>query len=88
MFAHVDLATSRLRAGRLDAAAVAADPVLTLSPSKRIAGLPRYFDRTRAVLASPRYQGSPDARDLDERIEEFCRETVVAGLHALPTGPG
>ncbi|HEX3924640.1 MAG TPA: hypothetical protein VHY31_20315 [Streptosporangiaceae bacterium] len=38
----------------------------------------------RAELASPRYQSSPRARDLDEQIEEFTRDTIVAGLRELP----
>jgi len=88
MAARIDLATARLRAGQLDAATVAAQPVLSLSPSMRIASLPQRFDRARAELAQPRYQGSPDARDLDERIEEFCRETIASDLHSLPAGPG
>jgi hypothetical protein len=88
MAAHIDLATARLRAGQLDAATVAAQPVLSLSPSMRIASLPQRFDRARAELARPRYQGSSEARDLDEQIEEFCRETIAGDLHSLPAGPG
>ena len=88
MAAQIDLATAKLRAGQLDAATVAAQPVLSLSPSMRIASLPRRFDRARAELARPRYQGSPEARELDEQIEEFCRETIAGDLHSLPAGPG
>jgi hypothetical protein len=88
MIAHVDLATANLRAGQLDAAVVATESVLALPPSRRIAGLPQRFDRARAELASARYQGSPTATDLDERIEEFCRGTIVASSHSLPAGPG
>jgi hypothetical protein len=88
MAAHIDLATARLRAGQLDAATVAAQPVLSLSPGMRIASLPQRFDRARAELARPRYQGSPEARELDEQIEEFCRETIAGDLHSLPAGPG
>ena len=88
MTAYVDLVAARLSAGQLDAAVAAADPVLALSPNRRIAALPQRFGRTRAELASPRYAGSPEATDLDERIEEFCRETVVASSHALSPGPG
>lgn len=88
MAARIDLATARLRAGQLDAAAVAAQPVLTLPPSMRITTLPQRFGRARAELARPRYQGSPEAQDLDEQIEEFCRETIASDLHSLPAGPG
>jgi hypothetical protein len=88
MAAHIDLATARLRAGQLDAATVAAQPVLSLSPSMRIASLPQRFDRARAELTRARYQGSPEARELDEQIEQFCRETIAGDLHSLPAGPG
>jgi hypothetical protein len=86
--AHIELATARLRAGQLDGAAAAAQPVLTLPSSKRITSLSRRFDRVRTELARPRYQGSPQARELDEQIEEFCRETIAGDLHSLPAGPG
>ena len=39
-------------------------------------------------LASSRYQGSASASEMDERIEDFGRDTVVGDLHDLPTGPG
>ncbi len=41
----------------------------------------------RAELAAPVFRGSAQARELDERIEEFGRDSVTAGLHALPAGP-
>lgn len=84
MITHADLATVRLRAGDLEAAALALEPVLALPTARRIDSLPRRLTRTRAELASPRYQGSAQARELDERIEEFGRDTIVAGLHELP----
>jgi len=46
------------------------------------------FTRVRAELARPRYQGSPQARNLDERIEDFGRDTIVGVLHDLPAGSG
>lgn len=84
---HVNLATAQLRADQLDAAAAAAEPVLALPPGKRIAALPQRLDRVRGELALPQYQGSSEARELDERIEEFCRETIAAELRDLPVGP-
>ena len=86
--AHVELATARLRAGQLDGAVAAAEPVLTLPSGKRIKSLSRRFDRVRMELARPRYQDSAQARELDEQIEEFCRETIAGDLHSLPAGPG
>jgi hypothetical protein len=87
MAARIDLATADLRAGRLDAAVAAADPVLALPPSRRVSSLPRCFSGVRTELAQPIYRGSAQARDLDERIEQFCGETVVADLHSLHSGP-
>jgi hypothetical protein len=64
------------------------EPVLSLSLGMRLDTLPVRFRGVRAELAGARYQGSRRARELDERIEEFCREGVVADLRALPGGPG
>jgi hypothetical protein len=88
MLAHADLAMARLRASQLDAAIAAVEPVLTLSPGNRTALLSQRLTAVRTELAGSRYQGSPQARTLDERIEEFCRETIVGELHSLPGGPG
>jgi hypothetical protein len=41
----------------------------------------------RAELAAPIFRTSAGARSLDEQIEEFTSDSVIAGLHALPTGP-
>jgi tetratricopeptide (TPR) repeat protein len=86
--AHVDLATARLRAGQLDAAIAALEPTLSLSPGQRITSIPQRLSRVRAELAHRIYQGSPQARELDKRIEEFSRETIVADLHDLPASLG
>jgi len=81
---QINLATARLRSGALDAAAAASEPVLSLPPAKRVAALAQCFGRVRHELAQPVYRGSAQARELDERIEDFCRETVVAELRSLP----
>jgi hypothetical protein len=86
--ARIDLATARLRTGALDAAAEAIGPVLSLPPAKRTLELPQRMTAVRAELAQPVFRGSPQARDLDERIEEFGREAVTASLHALPGTAG
>ena len=86
--AHIDLATALLRADQLDTAAAALTPVLSFPSGKRIDSLPQRLGRVRAELARPRYQGSIQARELDERIEEFNRETVPGDLHSLPAAPG
>ncbi len=84
--AHVDLATALLRAGRLDAAAVALGPALAVSPGQRISAIPQRMGRVRSELARNPYQGSPLATELDEQIEDFTRETIVRDLHDLPGG--
>jgi hypothetical protein len=84
----IDLATIRLRGGDLDAATVALGPVLSLPIGQRITAITARLTRVRAELAHPRYQGSPQARDLDERIEDFARDTITTGLHELPGTPG
>ena len=84
--ASIDLATVRLRAGALDAAAAALAPVLALPPAQRISSLNSRVHLVRTELAAPVFRGSAQARDLDERIEEFGRDSVTADLHALPGG--
>jgi hypothetical protein len=85
---RIDLGTARLRAGALDSAAEAVEPVLSLPPAKRTLELPQRMSAVRAELAQPIFRGSAQASDLDERIEEFGREAVTASLHALPSATG
>lgn len=84
--ARADLATADLRIGRLDAAIAAVDPVLRLATARRVSSLSVCLGRTRRELATPIYRGSAQARELGERIEQFCRQTVVTDLHSLPGG--
>ncbi len=88
MYARTDLATARLRSGALDAAVVAVQPVLSLPAQNRTLELPQRLNAVRAELAAPIFRGSPQARELEERIEEFGRETITTGLHSLSGGPG
>jgi hypothetical protein len=81
------LAAVQLRMGRLDAAAVTLEPVLSLPVGQRISALTGQLAQVRTELRRPRYQGSPQARTLDERIEDFGRDTIVTELHSLPIGP-
>ncbi|HET9079048.1 MAG TPA: helix-turn-helix transcriptional regulator [Trebonia sp.] len=85
--ASIDLAAVRLRTGALDAATAAMTPVLSLPPAQRVSSLRTRMHLVRAELAAPVFRGSAQARELDERIEEFGRDSVTAGLHALPAGP-
>jgi len=85
--AGIYLAAVRLRSGALDAAVSVLEPVLTLPPTQRITALTTRLTMVRTELAAPIFRGSPQARSLDERIEEFGRESIIVGLHSLP-GPG
>jgi transcriptional regulator with XRE-family HTH domain len=86
--ARIDLCTARLRVGALDAAVDAVEPVLSLPPSKRTLELPQRMSAVRAELAQPIFRDSVQVRDLDERIEDFGRESIITGLHSLPGTPG
>jgi transcriptional regulator with XRE-family HTH domain len=81
--ADIELAAIRLRAGALDGAAAALDPALDLPPARRIGPLMSRLGLVRAELAAPVFRGSAQARELDERIEAFSRDSVAAGLHSL-----
>jgi hypothetical protein len=81
--AGINLAVIRLRSGALDAAATALAPVLALPPSQRVGAFADRLGMVRAELAAPIFLGSAQAGDLQERIEEFGRETISAGLSSL-----
>src|SRR6266700_667995 len=72
MLAHTDLAIARLRAGALDAAIAALEPVLALPPGERTAVQGRRLSVARTELAQPAYRGSARARALDEQLAAFA----------------
>jgi hypothetical protein len=80
MLARTDLAIARLRAGVLDAAVTALEPVLALPPAERTAVQGQRLSVLRAELAHPVYRGSPQARSLDEQLAGF----ILADLGTLP----
>jgi hypothetical protein len=86
--AGVDLATVRLRSGALDAAAAALELPLSLPSAQRINAVTTRLNMVRAELAAPVFQRSPQARELDERIEEFSYESITAELRGLSDSPG
>lgn len=86
--AGIDLAVIRLRSGALDAATASLDWTFTLPPGQRTQEIMSRLALVRTELAAPIFRGSPQAKDLQEQIEEFGRESVIAGLHSLPGGPG
>lgn len=84
MLARTDLAIVRLRAGALDAAVTALEPVLALPPGERTAVEGQRLAVVRAELARPAYRGSAQARGLDEQVAGFG----PAELGCLPGQPG
>jgi transcriptional regulator with XRE-family HTH domain len=88
MLAHTDLATVRLRAGALDAAIAALEPVMALPAGDRTALQSQRLAVVREELAHPIFRGSTQAREVDEQIEEFGRDTIITGLHSFPGSPG
>jgi hypothetical protein len=86
--ACIDLAVIRLRIGALDAATAALEPVWSLPSALRISTITTRLAVAREELGAPIFRGSAQAQDLGSQIEEFGRETIVAGLHSLPGGPG
>ena len=72
MLAHTDLAIARLRAGALDAATAALEPVLALPPGERTAVEVQRLFVVRAELAHDVYRGSAAARGLDELTSGFA----------------
>ncbi len=80
MIARVDLASAWLKAGDLDAALTTVGPVLVLPPGRRISKLPKRLTRMRRELAGPGYRGAPEAKDLDEQIERYCRDDITTHL--------
>jgi hypothetical protein len=81
--ASINLATIRLRSGALDGAAAALEPALSLPAAQRVSDVTIRLALVRDELAAPIFSGSAQARELGERIEEFGREAIVAGLHGL-----
>jgi transcriptional regulator with XRE-family HTH domain len=71
LLAHTDLAIVRLRAGALDAALAALEPVLALDPAERTAVQAQRLSVLRAGLAQPIFRGSAAARELDEQLAGF-----------------
>ncbi|MFC3963460.1 helix-turn-helix domain-containing protein [Nocardia jiangsuensis] len=83
--ARVDNATAHLVNGSLDGAAEALLPVLALDEDKRIKQLQERLGGVRRRIAAPHFRDAAGARELDERIEEFCASTAV---RRIPGGQG
>jgi len=85
--AGADLAAIRLRSGDLDGAAHALSWVFALPPSQRVAEITSMLTAVRTDLAAPVFRDSARARDLDEQIEDYASDTIVAGLSMTSSLP-
>src|SRR5216683_5181526 len=84
MLARTDLAIARLRAGALDAAVTALEPVLALPPAQRTAVQGQRLSVLRAELARPVYRNSRQARTLSEQLAHY----TLPDLGTLPDRQG
>lgn len=75
--ARVDAAAAHLLGGHLDGAIDALAPVLALPVNRRIAQLDERLTDLRRRIAQPAFGSAGQARQLDERIEDFCASTAV-----------
>jgi hypothetical protein len=71
--AGADLAVVRLRAGALDAAVAALEPLWSVPAAQRVSSLTTRLAMVRDELAAPIFRGSAQARGLGAQIEEFSR---------------
>lgn len=69
--AHVYAATSALQLGELEQATEFLEPILGLPEDRRISWIRARLARIAGILDGPRYQGSPDAAALRQRIAEY-----------------
>jgi hypothetical protein len=82
--ARTTLAAIRLRAGQLDGVRPALASVLALPRGQRIDSLTPGLGQVRAELRRPRYESAADAADLDQRIEQFLRESAASQTRMTP----
>jgi hypothetical protein len=59
--------------------------VFDLPADKHIDALPKVLAGIRTELAVASYQGARLATELDEHIEEFCRQNIHEELGKLPS---
>ncbi|WP_345494257.1 helix-turn-helix domain-containing protein [Nocardia callitridis] len=78
--ARVDSAAAHLINGSLDGATEALAPVLALDEDKRIAQLEERLTGLRRRIAGAHFCGAVEARQLDERIEDFCGTTAAKSI--------
>lgn len=81
---HITRALAQATAGRLDAAAEAARPVLELPPPQRMATVIGRLKPLAGLLERPAVRSSPTARELRTQVLDFC--DAAPTRRALPAG--
>lgn len=74
---RIDQAQAHLMLRNLDGAEAALRPVLTLPPECRYEPVTQELGRLRQALAQPAFRDAATARELQEEIETYCRESIV-----------
>jgi transcriptional regulator with XRE-family HTH domain len=78
---RIDQAHAHLLSAQLDGAQAALRPVLTLPPECRYEPVTQELGHVRQALADdPAFRDAPVARELQEEIETYCRESIVHDL--------
>jgi predicted negative regulator of RcsB-dependent stress response len=77
---RIDQASAYLQQDDLDGAHAALRPVLNLPPDLRLDLLTQNLGLARQALAQPAFRDATLARQLQEEIEAYCRESIVNDL--------
>jgi transcriptional regulator with XRE-family HTH domain len=74
---RIDQAQAQLLSRNLDGAEAALRAVLTLPPECRYEPITQELGHVQQALAQPAFTAAPTARELQEEIEAYCRESIV-----------
>ena len=77
---RVDQAQAHLLLSDLDGAGAALRPVLTLPPECRYEPITQELGHVRRALALPEFREAVIARELQDEIEAYCRDSIVHEL--------
>lgn len=78
--ARIDQARAHLSLSDLEGADTALRPVLSLAPESRYEPVTQHLAQLRQVLAQPAFSDAALARQLQDEIETYSRESIVNGL--------
>jgi len=79
---RIDQACALLQQNDLDGAAAALRPVLNLPPHLRLDLVTQNLAVIRQILAQPTFRDAALARELQEAIETYSRESIVRDLRS------